>query len=229
MMRPGTSLAIWLISALTNAFSVEMWRPPCSQTISAPARTSTGTPTSANGRRRFIMARSSPLWRRVTRKAGFRSAIAAALADGSPAETRVFLMRCSNAISCLLSGAERSARAASTVASATRQIRLCTRSASRVRYTRLTRRSSRWVRRSTQPLATSRSIMRPAVAFSTSIISASSECDAPGRRCRRVSTSHCARVMPRRRTRRSNSVRSRRATSEITTPMYSSVFGMPPL
>src|SRR3954469_25430174 len=68
--------------------------------------------------------------------------------------------------------------------------------------------------------------MRPAVAFSTSIISASSECDAPGLRCRRVSTSHCPRVIPSRRTRRSNSVRSRRATSEITTPMYSSVFGM---
>src|SRR4051812_43884562 len=68
--------------------------------------------------------------------------------------------------------------------------------------------------------------MRPAVAFSTSIISASSECDAPGLRCRRVSTSHWPRVIPSRRTRRSNSVRSRRATSEITTPMYSSVFGM---
>src|SRR3954451_12616031 len=88
------------------------------------------------------------------------------------------------------------------------------------------RRSSLAVRRSTQPLATSRSIMRPAVAFSTSIISASSECDAPGLRCRRVSTSHGPRVIPSRRTRRSNSVRSRRATSEITTPMYSSVFGM---
>src|SRR5215218_549657 len=144
------------------------------------------------------------------------------------ADTSVVLILCSKLISCLLSREERPASAASTVASATRQMRLCTRSASAVRYTRLMRRSSLGVRRSTQPAATSRSIMRPAVAFSTSSISASSECEAPGRRCRRVSTSHCARVMPSRRTRRSNSVRNSRATSEITTPIYSSVFGIRP-
>ena len=55
------------------------------------------------------------------------------VAGPSAPETSVSLTRCSNAKSCLLSRAERSASAVSTVASATRQMRLCTRSASGVR------------------------------------------------------------------------------------------------
>src|SRR6202047_3339893 len=64
-----------------------------------------------------------------------------------------------------------------------------------------------------------RSTIRAAVAFSTSSISASSDWVAPGRRFTRLMTSHCARVRPSRRTRRSNAVRIRRATSEIRNPI----------
>ena len=78
--------------------------------------------------------RGLPLWPRAPREAGRRPATTALPAGAaSTAETRVFLTRCNNAISCLLSCAERPVRASSTVASATRQMRLCTRSASGVR------------------------------------------------------------------------------------------------
>jgi len=75
-----------------------------------------------------------PWTRRGPREAEFRAEfVVAPLAGASPPETSVSLTRCSNAKSCLLSRAERSASAVSTVSSATRQIRLCTRSASTVR------------------------------------------------------------------------------------------------
>ena len=76
------------------------------------------------------------------------------------------------------------------------------------------RRSSASARRSTQPPFSMRSIMRPALARSTSSMSANSVWLAPGRRYNRVRTSHWPRVSPKSRTRRSNTVRIRRATSD---------------
>src|SRR4029450_9582340 len=133
----------------------------------------------------------------------------------SASACRVILTRAISPDSRRRSSGDRLPKASSTVASAIGQIAACRRLPLLVRWSRLMRLSLASLGRCSQFLASMRSISRPAGAFSISSRSAISLWLSPGRRCRRAMISHCARVNPKSRTRRSNTVRKRRPTSVI--------------